>query len=98
MIYLFDAALWVWDARRTETWTFVSVPAEHSAEIRDIVGAIPRGFGSVRVTATIGSTTWKTSVFPGSDGRYSLPIKKAVRTAEGLAIGDTINVRIELDA
>jgi hypothetical protein len=59
---------------------------------------VPRGFGSVRVTATIGATTWKTSIFPGSSGQYALPIKKAVRKAEALDVGDTATVRVELDA
>jgi hypothetical protein len=97
VIYLFDAELWVWDARKSETWTFVSLPAEASAEIREIAGAVPRGFGSVRVTVTIGATTWKTSIFPSGDGVYVLPIKKAVRTAESFGIGDTATVRVELD-
>ena len=33
---VFDAELWLWDARRTETWTFVSIPASQSEEIRDL--------------------------------------------------------------
>jgi hypothetical protein len=36
-------------------------------------------------------------VFPDSTaGTYVLPVKKAVRTAEGLAVGDTAHVRLEL--
>ncbi len=97
MIYLFDAELWVWDARKSETWTFVNLPTSDSAEIREIAGAVPRGFGSVRVTATIGATTWKTSIFPGGNGQYSLPIKKAVRKAETLDVGDIATVRVELE-
>lgn len=45
---VFDAELWLWDARRTETWTFVSLPASQSEEIRDLAGGLRRGFGSVR--------------------------------------------------
>ena len=98
MIYLFDAELWLWDARQGDSWTFVSLPAEASAEIREIAGAVPRGFGSVRVTVTIGATTWKTSIFPDAKAKvYVLPLKKAVRTAEGLTHGDTATVRIELE-
>jgi hypothetical protein len=96
VIFDFDAELWVWDARRTETWTFVSVPPEYSAEIAEWAAGIPRGFGSVRVEATIGGTTWRTSVFPGSDGRYALPVKKAVRKAESLEIGGLASVRLEI--
>jgi hypothetical protein len=97
VICLFDAPVWVWDARRTDVWTFVSIPAEESAEIREFAGDIPRGFGAVKVTATIGATTWRTSIFPSKDGAYVLPLKKAVRTAEGLGIGDIATVKVELD-
>jgi hypothetical protein len=96
VIFDFEAELWVWDARRTETWTFVSVPTESSAEIREFAAGMPRGFGSVRVEATIGGTTWRTSIFPGGDGRYALPVKKAVRKAESLEIGSPVGVRLEI--
>lgn len=97
MIYLFDAELWLWDARQNDAWTFVNLPQEASAEIREVAGAVPRGFGSVRVTATIGSTTWKTSIFPDAKaGVYVLPLKKAVRTAEKIEAGDTTTVKVEL--
>jgi hypothetical protein len=98
VIYLFDAELWLWDARQNDSWTFVNLPGEASAEIREIAGAFPRGFGSVRVTATIGSTTWTTSIFPDTKaGVYVLPLKKAVRTAEKVEAGDTATVKVELD-
>lgn len=97
MIYLFDAETWLWDARRGDSWVFVSLPAEASAEIREVAGALPRGFGSVRVTATIGATTWTTSIFPDTKaGTYVLPLKKAVRTAEKIEAGDIATVKVEL--
>jgi hypothetical protein len=83
--------------RRDDTWTFLSVPPELSEEIRDRAAALPpAGFGSVRVTVTIGSSTWQTSVFPGDDGRYGLPVKKAVRRAEGVESGDRVRVRLDV--
>lgn len=97
MIYFFDAEIWIWDARKTEVWTFVSLPEDASDEIRDLAGSVPRGFGSVRVTATIGATTWRTSIFPSAGGVYVLPLKKAVRKAEGLDVHDTATVKVELD-
>jgi Domain of unknown function (DUF1905) len=94
----FDAALWRWDARPDNTWVFVTLPAAESAEIRDISERVPRpGFGSVRVRATIGGSNWATSVFPDATSRcYVLPVKKAVRKAEGLDLGDTATVTVEL--
>jgi len=56
-----------------------------------------RGFGSVRVRVTVGSTTWSTSVFPDSrSGSYVLPVKKDVRVREGLQEGDQVAVALEL--
>ncbi len=49
---VFDAELWRWGARRTDTWIFVSLQAGESEEIRDLAGGLRRGFGSVRVRAT----------------------------------------------
>lgn len=93
----FDSELWVWDARKSETWTFVSVPVEPSEDIKARAAGLTRGFGSLRVRATIGGTTWKTSIFPdGGRGGYSLPVKRAVRKAENLDVGDKATVTIEL--
>jgi hypothetical protein len=95
----FDAELWIWDARRGESWTFVTLPVDASDEIRDRTAATGprRGFGSVRVRATIGGSTWTTSVFPdGTRGAYVLPVKRAVRKAESLDEGDTAKVTVEV--
>jgi hypothetical protein len=91
----FDAELWLWDARRADAWTFVALPAEESQEIGDLAGGVRRGFGSLRVRATIGNSTWTTSIFPGKAG-YVLPVKRPVRVAEALDVGDTATVTVEL--
>jgi hypothetical protein len=94
--YEFDAELWRWQAR-TDSWTFLSLPTDVADEVLDLVGPNARGFGSVRVEVTIGATTWRTSVFPDSAAAtYVLPVKRAVRTAEGIAVGDTTRVRVRL--
>lgn len=55
------------------------------------------GFGSVRVQATVGSTTWHTSLFPdATTGSFVLPVKKPVRLAEGLAAGASCEVTLEV--
>ena len=95
MTFDFEAPLWEWDARRTEHWTFVSVPEDASDEILERAGAFARGFGSLRVEVTVGGTTWRTSIFP-SKTAYWLPVKKAVRSAEGLAVGDAVRVRLRV--
>ncbi len=94
---VFDAELWRWDARRADSWTFVSLPADASEEIRELTGGARRGFGSLRVRVRLGGSTWVTSIFPGAgNGSYVLPIKRQVRRAEGLDVGDTATVTAEL--
>jgi len=94
-VYEFSAPLWQWMARRDE-WFFVSVPESMSDEIAARSEGLTGGFNSVPVQVTIGRTNWRTSIFPGGDGRYSLPIKKAVRIAEGIDRDSPVDVTIEL--
>ena len=97
MTWQFEAPLWLWDARKADAWTFVSLPTHVADEVLEAGEAVARGFGSLRVEVTIGATTWRTSVFPSSGlGTYVLPIKRAVRRAEDLAEGDTARVRLRL--
>jgi hypothetical protein len=93
----FDAELWLWEARRDDSWTFVRLPDEESEDIRELTAGSRRGFGAVRVRVRVGATTWRTSIFPSSsDGAYVLPVKQAVRKAEGVGAGDTVSVWLEL--
>ena len=96
MKIVFDAELWLWDARRTDAWIFVSLPAHDCEEIRDLTGGLRRGFGSVRVRATIGTSAWTTSIFPSKQSGYVLPVKRPVRIAEALDVGDVATVTVEL--
>jgi len=87
----------LWRHRGADGWHFVSVPLEISDDIRDLTAGIRRGFGSVRVAATVGRTTWRTSVFPSSrEGTFMLPVKAAVRTGEGLQAGDEVRLHLVL--
>ena len=91
----FTAPLWLWTGKGA--WHFMTVPVDHAGLIRM---AVPRraGFGSVRVKARIGDTSWSTSIFPDSKaGTYLLPVKADVRKAEALSPGDTITVTLSLD-
>jgi Domain of unknown function (DUF1905) len=48
------------------------------------------------VLATIGSSTWRTSIFPGSGTGYVLPVKRSIRLAEALDVGDLATVTVRL--
>lgn len=88
--------LWVWQTDAAGRWYFLSIPEEQSGEIRAQAFAGPRGFGSVRVEASIGDVTWRTSVFPQNSGGYLLPVKAEVRRRSGIAAGDEVTVRLAL--
>lgn len=88
----FEAEVFEWPGEGS--WHFARLPVEAADDVR-LLGGPPRGFGSVRVRATAGGTTWSTSVFPDkASGSFLLPVKKAVRDAEGIESGD--RVRFEL--
>lgn len=96
MRFAFDAELWRWESRGA-TWVFATLPQDVSDEIQQVVAGMENGFGSVRVEVVLGGSTWRTSIFPSADaGAYILPVKKAVRGAEGVDIGDGVRFEIEL--
>lgn len=54
-----------------------------------------RGFGSVKVMATIGATTWKSSVFPqNKQSEWVLLVSKKVMRAEELVADQQVSVEI----
>lgn len=55
------------------------------------------GFGSIKVDATIGRTTWRTSVFPDKGG-YLLLVSRKVANAESLSVGAPTKVALALVA
>ncbi len=104
--FIITTPLWVWASGNTSArWHFLSVEgavkdeiAAHAAMMRLELGiARKRGWGSVRVAAGIGDTQWQTSIFPDSGGeRYLLPVKAAVRKAEGIHAGDIVTATLNL--
>lgn len=88
--------LWVWKTEAAGRWYFLTIPEEESNEIRAAAFAGPRGFGSVRVEATIGDVTWRTSVFPQNNGGYLLPVKAKVRSEAGISAGDEVRMSLRL--
>ncbi len=93
--FAFESELWS-PEEMPGGWVFASVPADLSDDVRAL-GGPPRGFGSVRVEVTIGGSTWRTSVFPDATrGCFVLPVKKSVRRAEDLEVGDTTHVGLRV--
>jgi hypothetical protein len=87
----------LWNPETMNAYVFASVPVDQSVEIRELTEGLRRGFGSQRVIVSINESEWATSLFPESaTGRFLLPVKKAIRQAEGIDVGDTVSVTIEL--
>ncbi len=91
----FTADLWRYTGEAA--WHFVTLPHDVADDIDEITADARRGFGSVRVEVTVGSTTWSTSLFPDTRSEsFLLPVKKSVRLAEGLQDGSTVTAQIAL--
>jgi hypothetical protein len=91
----FSGQMWFW--KGPAPWHFITVPDEECADLEAASAFVTYGWGMIPVTARIGATGWKTSLFP-KDGRYIVPVKASVRAAEELEIGDTVTVHLAISA
>lgn len=85
----------VWEWRGPAPYHFVSVPPELCEDVRDAAEVVSYGWGMVPVTLRLGETSWTTSLWP-RDGGYVVPLKDAVRAAEGVELGDVVTVLMEI--
>lgn len=93
--YSFKAKVWIYSG--PTPWHFVTLPKKLAAEIKAFHGGLAKSFGTIRVGAKIGRTTWKTSVFSDTkSGSYVLPLKADVRKKEKLTAGKTVVVMLEI--
>lgn len=73
-------------------WHFVTLDKSLSAKIKE---KYPKGF--VKIEATIGESTWQTSLFPHSQSKsYLLCIKNAIRKKEEIFAGDEVSISIKI--
>jgi hypothetical protein len=47
----------------------------------------------IPVRARVGTTRWDTSLYP-KDGSYIVPLKDSVRRAEGLEVGNVVELQL----
>lgn len=97
-----ETLLWRWtpEPPAKASWHFVTIVGEAAVairarafELRAMGGA--RGFGSVRVRASLDGVVFGTSVFPHKEsGGYLLPVKAEVRRKAGVAEGDLVEVAV----
>lgn len=89
----FSGDLWHW--RGPAPHYFVRVPAELCPDLRAAAKLVSYGWGVVPVTVHIGDSEYTTSLFP-KDGGYLVPVRAAVRAAEGLEEGEAVAVRLSV--
>jgi hypothetical protein len=83
----------VFEWRGPAPFHFVTVPDEESAEIQATAALVTYGWGMIPVEVHIGSTEFTTSLF-AKDGGYVVPLRAAVRKAEGIDVGDIVTIRL----
>lgn len=92
----FSGELWKYGGE--SSWWFISIPVEDSEDIERFCSHRKRNFGSIRVTATIGKTSWQTSVFRDTKSNsYLLPVKANVRVKEQLVNGKFYDLSISVE-
>lgn len=89
----FDIAGEVFEWRGPAPYYYLAVPDAESQEIQDASSLLTYGWGVIPARVTLGGTTWTTSLFP-KDGRYLVPLKDAVRRAEGVEPGAMVSLRL----
>jgi hypothetical protein len=87
----FSGDIWYW--RGPAPFHFISVPPDTSAAVLALASEVTYGWGMIPVRVRLGSSVWDTALWP-KDGHYVVPIKDAVRRAEGLATGDIAAVEL----
>ena len=93
--YQINAKIWLYPGKAA--WHFVTIPQEISEDIKSLFGDRAKGWGSLPVEVTIGSSVWKTSIFPDKkEGAYLLPLKAEVRKKENIHLGDSLNFLLEI--
>ena len=100
----FTGPLWRWTGASGGSWHFITITGTSAdalsatALMRKFEG-LGRGFGSLKVSARIGEQAWQTSVFPqkeaSGDQTWLLPVKAAIRKAEGLTEGEPATLTLQ---
>ena len=76
----------------------MTMPQESTDQIRFVTGGQKtKGWGMIKVKVTIGSSTWRTTIWPDkASGSFLLPVKAAVRKAEKVSVGDRVEVNMTI--
>jgi hypothetical protein len=88
--WVFDGEVVEW--RGPAPYFFVVMSESDSAELKEEARSLIY-WGQVPVQVLIGDTEFSTALFP-RNGRYMVPLRAAVRRAEGIDEGDVVAVTL----
>lgn len=96
-----SGTLWRWQGGSGGSWHFLTIDGEAGEALSGtaLMRRMERtlgGFGSLKVSATIGESRFNTSLFPSRELGWLLPVKASVRKAEQIGEGDPVAVILEL--
>lgn len=77
-------------------WHYIAIDTDIASDIKQNYAPVKRGWGSIPVVATIGSSQWETSIFPNKDGTYMLAIKAEIRKNESISVGDLMHISLKI--
>ncbi len=93
--YKINAHVWLYPGMAG--WHFATIPKDISDDIKMLFGDLKRGWGSLKVKVTVGTSTWETSIFPDKKmGAYLLPIKADIRKKENILAESNIRLLLEI--
>jgi hypothetical protein len=87
--FVFTGPVFEW--RGPAPYHFVEVPHQDAADLKELSVEVTYGWGMIPVLMRLGETRWETSLWP-KDGGYYVPIKDFVREAEGVGLGDVVEL------
>ncbi len=93
MEFEFEAPVIEW--RGPAPYYYADIPVEDSDDVKEAAKGLEY-WGQVPVVVRIGATEFTTALFP-KDGRYLLPLRDAVRRAEGIELGMVVEVGMGLN-
>lgn len=94
MEFTFTSELIEW--RGPAPFYFIPTPEKHTSEFKAIAKDKSYGWGVLYANITLPGEYWKTTLMP-KDGRYLIPIKKAIRIKHGFELGQPIKVTVDFD-
>ncbi|BAK33311.1 hypothetical protein MLP_02970 [Microlunatus phosphovorus NM-1] len=91
MEWTFEGSVVYW--RGPAPFYFIPLPEYILDDLAPVANELTYGWGCIPATVRIGDTTFTTSMIP-KDGGFLVPVKVAVRRAEGIDEGDVVETRL----